>query len=226
MTPADYKQDADYQRFDKTCEGSVVFKFDEQKLKTNRPKIDAVINDAVASPKNLKKYVLDSIKGFYEFAGNDKELLCAISNGYESAHKPGYIGRHNGLEQFTVYTYNFTGGAHGLGETTYYLFDENDHRLTLADILQGDKTALIPLLDAAYKAETKTAPADKNLDEYQRAWVKALHERTDNFYFSADGIVFAYRPYAVSSYADGQVELTLPYAKLHGIIKDAYLPQK
>lgn len=91
---------------------------------------------------------------------------------------------------------------------------------------KANSAPLIPLLDAAYKAETKTDPADKNLDEYQRELVKALHERTDNFYFSADGIVFAYRPYAVSSYADGQVELTLPYAKLHGIIKDAYLPQK
>ena len=65
---------------------------------------------------------------------------------------------------------------------------------------KANSAPLIPLLDAAYKAETK-----------------ALHERTDNFYFSADGLV--------SSYADGQVELTLP-AKLHGIIKDAYLTQK
>lgn len=82
---------------------------------------------------------------------------------------------------------------------------------------KANSAPLIPLLDAAYKAETKTDPADKNLDEYQRELVKALHERTDNFYFSADGLV--------SSYADGQVELTLP-AKLHGIIKDAYLTQK
>ena len=118
----------------------------------------------------------------------------------------------------------YLGGAHGVAGTTYYVFDEQDRRLTLADLLQGDKSTLYPLLDAAYKKEATFDPAAKDLEEYEREQVKNLHE-ADNFYFSADGIVFSYVPYAVAPFAAGQVELTLPYSKLRGIIKDAYLPQ-
>ena len=89
-------------------------------------------------------------------------------------------------------------------------------------MLQGDKSTLYPLLDAAYKKEFNIDPAAKDLDEYEREYIKNLHE-ADNFYFSADGIVFSYVPYAVASFAAGQVELTLPYSKLRGIIKDQYL---
>ena len=39
------------------------------------------------------------------------------------------------------------------------------------------------------------------------------------------GLVFSYPPYAGAPFVAGQVELTLPYAQLRGIIKDAYLPQ-
>ena len=67
-------------------------------------------------------------------------------------------------------------------------------------------------------------PAAKDLEDYEREYVKTLHE-ADNFYFNADGVVFSYLPYAVSSFAAGQVEITLPYDKLRGIIKDQYLPQ-
>lgn len=119
-------------------------------------------------------------------------------------------------------TEEYLGGAHGNGGTTYYVFDEQDHRLTLADLLQGDKSTLYPLLDAAYKKEFNIDPAAKDLDEYEREYIKNLHE-ADNFYFSADGIVFSYVPYAVASFAAGQVELTLPYSKLRSIIKDQYL---
>ena len=220
---SDYFNNPDYQRFAETCDYQVNIQTDVRKAKTNRPKIDAQLNHDAPKPEELKKFIIDSIKEFYE-EGSDKESLCSASHNYETGYTPDYLGHHGALEQFRVSVSAYTGGAHGISGTTYYVFDENDHRLTLADLLQGDKSALYPLLDAAYKVETDTDPAAKDLEDYEREYVKNLHE-ADNFYFSADGVVFSYVPYAVASYAARQVELTLPYSKLRGIIKDAYLPQ-
>ena len=219
----DYFNNPDYQRFTETCEDQVNIQTDVHKSKTNRPKIDEQLNHDAPTPEDLKKFIIGSIKEFYE-EGSDKESLCTATHNYTTSYTPNYLGHHGALEQFSVTTELYLGGAHGVAGTTYYVFDEQDRRLALADLLQGDKSPFYPLLDAAYKAETNIDPTAKNLDEYEREQVKSLHE-ADNFYFSADGIVFSYVPYAVAPFAAGQVELTLPYSKLRGIIKDAYLPQ-
>ena len=223
VAASDYDDNPDYKRFAETCDYQVNVRTDVKKIKTNRPQIDAQLNRDAPTPDDLKKFVIDSIKGFYE-EGSDKESLCSETHNYETSYTPDYLGHHGALEQFSVSTAEYTGGAHGSGGTTYYVFDEKDHRLTLADLLQGDKSALYPLLDAAYKKEVNFDPAATDLEDYEREYVKTLHE-ADNFYFSADGVVFSYVPYAVNSYAAGQVEITLPYDKLRGIIKDKYLPQ-
>lgn len=187
-------------------------------LKTGRPQIDAQINRDIPTPEAIKQTLLDSI----EDAEHDD---CAALRHASWSVRPAYYGRHNQVEQFTVTTVQDFGGVHPVSEKNWYLFDDNGQRLTLADLLQGDKSALYPLLDAAYKAETGTDPADKNLDKDDRERIKNLHEQTGNFFFAADGLVFSYPPYAVAPFVAGQVELTLPYAQLRGIIKDAYLPQ-
>lgn len=224
VSASDYDDNPDYRRFSETCGDAVQIKTNVSKLKSSRPQIDAVVNHDAPTPDNLKAFVLDSIKEFYE-EGDDKESLCTESHNYETVYSPSYLGHHNQLEQLEVFTSDYLGGAHESFGSIYYIFDERDHRLTLADILQGDKNALYPLLDAAYKAETGTDPADKNLDKDDRERIKNLHEQTGNFFFAADGLVFSYPPYAVAPFVAGQVELTLPYAQLRGIIKDAYLPQ-
>ncbi len=223
VAASDYDDNPDYKRFAETCDYQVNVRTDVKKIKTNRPQIDAQLNRDAPTPGDLKKFVIDSIKGFYE-EGSDKESLCSETHNYETSYTPDYLGHHGALEQFSISSSLYLGGAHGSGGTTYHVFDEQDHRLTLADLLQGDKSALYPLLDAAYKKEVNFDPAAKDLEDYEREYVKTLHE-ADNFYFSADGVVFSYVPYAVNSYAAGQVEITLPYDKLRGIIKDKYLPQ-
>lgn len=218
---SDYFENPDYKRFNETCEYQVSPSTDVSKIKTNRPKIDEQLNRDAPTPEALKKFVIGSIKEFYE-EGSDKDTLCRATHNYSTSYTPDYLGHHGALEQFSVTTEEYFGGAHGNGSITYYVFDEQDRRLTLADLLQGDKSTLYPLLDAEYKKEATFDPAAKDLEEYEREYVKNLHE-ADNFYFSADGIVFSYAPYVVAPFADGQVELTLPYDKLRGIIKDQYL---
>lgn len=218
VTPADYSHDPVWQRFVKTCGGDATITTAVATIKIGNPRIDAQINRDIPTPDALKQTILDSIED------TDRNDCAALRNASWSV-RPAHYGRHNQVEQFTVTTVQDFGGVHPVSEKNWYLFDDNGQRLTLADLLQGDKNALYPLLDAAYKAETGTDPADKNLDKDDRERIKNLHEQTGNFFFAADGLVFSYPPYAGAPFVAGQVELTLPYAQLRGIIKDAYLPQ-
>lgn len=207
VTPADYSHDPVWQRFVKTCGGDATITTDVATIKIGNPRIDAQINRDIPTPDALKQTILDSIED------TDRDDCAALRNASWSV-RPAHYGRHNQVEQFTVTTVQDFGGVHPVSEKNWYLFDDNGQRLTLADLLQGDKSALYPLLDAAYKAETGTDPADKNLDKDDRERIKNLHEQTGNFFFAADGLVFSYPPYAVAPFVAGQVELTLPYAQL------------
>ena len=220
VTPADYSHDPVWQRFAKICGDDAVITTDIATLKTGRPQIDAQINRDIPTPEAIKQTLLDSI----EDAEHDD---CAALRHASWSVRPAYYGRHNQVEQFTVTTVQDFGGVHPVSEKNWYLFDDNGQRLTLADLLQGDKSALYPLLDAADKAATGSDPADKNSETYDEAYLESLHHDTDNIHFSADGLVITYPATAVISFglAGGENTRVLPYAQLRGIIKDAYLPQ-
>lgn len=82
---SDYFNNPDYQRFAETCDYQVNIQTDVRKAKTNRPKIDAQLNHDAPKPEELKKFIIDSIKEFYE-EGSDKESLCSASHNYETGY--------------------------------------------------------------------------------------------------------------------------------------------
>lgn len=137
---------------------------------------------------------------------------------------PKYLGHKtlgdNNLELMQLETYAYSGGAHGLGTTTYYMFDmANQRQLTLANMLLPNQKAN---LEKALKAkfidwikQNKEDPTD-----YQKMW--QFHV-TDNVIFTKDGIRFVYQPYEISPYAYGMPEFTLTYAELKGVVKPEYL---
>ena len=90
---SDYFNNPDYQRFAETCDYQVNIQTDVRKAKTNRPKIDAQLNHDAPKPEELKKFIIDSIKEFYE-EGSDKESLCSASHNYETGYTPDYLGHH------------------------------------------------------------------------------------------------------------------------------------
>lgn len=138
--------------------------------------------------------------------------------------RPDYLGHkmlaNNTLELVKLSTYTYSGGAHGLGNDSYYVFDmSNQRQLTLDDILLPNQKAN---LEKALKAKfiDWIKQNNDNPSEYQKMWQFHL---TDNFTFSQQGLRFIYQPYEISPYALGMPELTLKYSELAGIIKPEYL---
>ncbi|PNK61353.1 RsiV family protein [Psychrobacter sp. FDAARGOS_221] len=46
---------------------------------------------------------------------------------------------------------------------------------------------------------------------------------SDEFYFGEEGLVLVYQPYELGSFAQGFIELTIPYAMLEGVLRPEYL---
>lgn len=114
------------------------------------------------------------------------------------------------------------GGAHGVGYAEYLMFDmDSKQQITLKDVLNsGQQTKFKALAYTEYKAWVKQS--DNDIKTFEQNWPFVM---TDNAALTDKGITLTYQPYEIAPYAYGMPKLTVPYAKLKGIVKPKYLPQ-
>ena len=114
----------------------------------------------------------------------------------------------------------YSGGAHGNSACYYLNIDVSGKKVWhLQDVLQVDSAAISRLLDESARHTFKIAaqyPLDNTLMvEHVPA--------TDNFLISDVGVTFQYPPYAIASFADGQIALFLSYKKLKPFLKQEFI---
>ncbi|MCC6865792.1 MAG: DUF4163 domain-containing protein [Ignavibacteria bacterium] len=117
-----------------------------------------------------------------------------------------------------MYIYTFTGGAHGNYGTTYTCLDlENRKIISLNDIITTDGIKDLPkLLEKNYKL-SNDVPLQKSL------WEAGLLVDTipvnDNFSITPGFLMFNYVPYEISSFADGEITIFVPFDDLKNYLK-------
>lgn len=133
-----------------------------------------------------------------------------------------FIAQRNHLASFKQFSYDYTGGAHGMHSTSYLLYDLNTRRqLLLADILQP--FAYTKLFEALYERY------QQSYTEYAQNWLNESPSKqaeillTDNFIFNEQGLIFNYPPYVLGPFSEGDVLLKLDYNQLNGILKPEYV---
>lgn len=143
---------------------------------------------------------------------------------FSVSSQPTYLGHKslkNGttLELFSVFTDQYTGGAHGMAWEHYYAFDmKNKKLLSIDDIILPNKQHLLKQkLHAEYQNYLRKHEIDPKEFETWEFFV------TDNFQFDQNGITFLYQPYEITPYVMGIPEIRLNYKDLSGIIKAEYL---
>lgn len=111
---------------------------------------------------------------------------------------------------FCQQEYDYQGGAHGMPLWIGLTFDlETGERLSLPDVIANSEEELNSIV-TKYFAEY----INGNPEEF---WEDALDIVRDeicfesDFYLTEDGIKFYFHPYALSSYAAGFPEVTIPY---------------
>jgi hypothetical protein len=125
---------------------------------------------------------------------------------------------NDNLMVISGYLYTFTGGAHGNYGTGFTNLDLKRKKvLELSDIINKKDLPKLPkLLEKYYKVE-RGYPQEKTLQELG-LFLDTIPVN-DNFMVSPGGLMFDYVPYEISSYADGEITITIPFEELSAYIK-------
>jgi hypothetical protein len=111
----------------------------------------------------------------------------------------------------------YTGGAHGMTERNYFVFDlGNGNRLLLADILED---GAMPSLQKLAEGELRTAmniPAQLPLME--KGFFSNTLDILYDFYINSSGIGIQWDPYEIAPYVMGAMEILIPARSAKGFL--------
>lgn len=179
-----------------------------------RENLLAINANAVGNAPISKAQIEQNLAQIYQ--NQENELKQNRDLGYSFDLKMAYQGQRENIATFSQLTYLYTGGAHGIYNTQYINVDVDKRKIiALNDLVsEAKKSALTDRLWEVYKErnngnEPFTSKADFSL--------------SDSFYFSPEGIHFVYPPYALGSYAEGEITLTLTWWAAQDLINPDYL---
>lgn len=113
----------------------------------------------------------------------------------------------NGLLVLETSMYDFAGGAHGNYGSTFTCLDvRNQKKLSLSDIITADSAALQPIVESHFRKQYHITE-----DSLSKVLFEDHLAANDNFYLTGKGIGFLYNPYEVASYAQGQINVFIPF---------------
>lgn len=161
-----------------------------------------------------------------EFKKQHKADMAEIGASAADADRPGYaldVSYHTpyadkNLISLLVWSYQFTGGAHGNSASTTFNYDLNSGRmLKLADLFQPNSGYLKVI--SAYCVTTLT----KELGDVDAEWLRnGAGPKAENFKswnVTPDGLQITFDAYQVAAYALGPQEVVIPYSALKTVIK-------
>jgi hypothetical protein len=108
---------------------------------------------------------------------------------------------------------SFAGGAHGSFYKTVDVIDlASGKELALKDITTADSVTLERLLEPALRKGFGLTPKQKLTEVLFEDYLAA----NNNFYVTQKGLGFVYNPYEVASWAQGVIEVYIPFSALKG----------
>jgi len=125
--------------------------------------------------------------------------------------------------------YEYKGGAHGMGTTSYYVFDLTDKRvLYIRDFFREDtegrlndiiKNELRGYNDRFAEAAQGTAVLGNDKPLSQGIFLTDEPGVTENFFINQEGMCLNWAPYEIAPYAAGSIEILLPWKTIRPLLK-------
>jgi hypothetical protein len=110
-------------------------------------------------------------------------------------------------------TYTFTGGAHGYGSVRFLNFNKHKGAELETWELFRNRDNFEQFAEARFR-EQENIPENKPINSTGFMFEEDRFYLPENIGLEADGIKLLYNQYEVASYADGPIELVLPYADI------------
>ncbi len=117
--------------------------------------------------------------------------------------------------------YTYTGGAHGNGTSTFLNFDKQRNIEVENYELFSDLEGFIAFAETKFRAE-KEVPKKSPINATGFMFSDNVFHLPENLGFTKEGIQLIYNPYEVASYADGLIELVIPYNEVNSFLKKNY----
>lgn len=177
-------------------------------------KQEAMANKEISS-NDIKTFVEKRYQESIQKLKEDKLI------GYENIVDSYYIGQRHNIAMFSQSFYYYEGGAHGMDYTNYLNIDVNKKKVIQLDDLVSPQNQ-VKLQDILSENYLVNHPDER--EHFSGSDVeKALFKIPNNFYFTPSGINFVYPVYALGAYSDGQVEVSVNFYDLKGLINKDYL---
>ncbi|QLB15453.1 hypothetical protein A6B39_08320 [Mannheimia granulomatis] len=139
--------------------------------------------------------------------------------GYEESIYSDFVGQRNNIATFSMQPYSYGGGAHGLHHTSYINVDLNKKSVISLNDLVSEKNQA-KLKEALWESYA-VLRVDEN-GKYNGFADKKEFRISSEFYFGTNGIVFVYPPYELGPYAEGDVEVELPWYQANELLSPDY----
>lgn len=139
-----------------------------------------------------------------------KRLYSDETIGWEAKIEGKVIYEDNALLTVELDSYIFTGGAHGYSSKQFLNFDKTKGKELENRQLFINQDEFERFAEIKFREQEKI-PMDKSINHTGFMFEKDSFHLPENIGFTEKGIQLRYNPYEVASYADGPLELTLPY---------------
>ncbi len=110
-------------------------------------------------------------------------------------------------------SYIFTGGAHGYSATTFLNYDKRTGEHVENWELFKDLEEFTAFAERKFRIQ-ESIPQEENINTTGFMFETDAFELPKNMGYTKEGIVLIYNQYEITSYADGQKTLILPYNEL------------
>lgn len=158
-----------------------------------------------------------------EFANESAESVRQGAPPYSYVVTPQPLKDWGRLKQFSVRSDLYTGGAHGLPSLQYVVLDPRARKqLQLTDVMTP--AGIAKLRTILREKNRQRILADMSAADAADYMETFKFELSENFVFGRTGLEFLYNVYEIASYAEGQIEFTVPYTELKGFMRPDFYP--
>lgn len=170
--------------------------------------INALINEYTGLQEIEYRQNINDLKRILSH-GSDEGGVYSWSEIIEGS----FIEPFSHMQSYLLYTYGYTGGAHGIDSEKGFTFDlSSGRRISESDLFIPEyKPALSKIL-------SEELPEAVRKDVYDMLFIKTI-EPNGNFILDAEGITYIYERYEIGPYVSGIVRVTVPWHKLDQILK-------
>ncbi|MDF0715027.1 DUF3298 and DUF4163 domain-containing protein [Muricauda sp. 334s03] len=159
-------------------------------------------------------------KALQSFTESYKEVIAKFPDEvkWEAEIDGKVIYEDGNIITILMNSYSFTGGAHGYASTSYLNFDKKQgtelDNWDLFDDLEGFEE----YAEAKFREQEKI-PQDANINDTGFMFESDSFHLPNNIGYTTEGLKLVYNQYEVASYADGPIELILPYQEINPYLK-------